>query len=119
MHSELKFSYANSAIVGTRLESLFKDLDEKETMASIEEFLDEYTNAVFGVNVMGELRKVKLAGNGYATCIQTLLKGRAVLISAYGFKVKSESECKCGRGFLVLDEENEKDHEKAMEQLGG
>ena len=117
MNGKLPFSYENCAIVGTRLDELFKGLDKKETMASVEDFIDEYTNSVFGVSVMGELRKVKLPGGGNPTCIQTLIKGRAVLISAYGFKVKSECECKCGRGFLVLDEENDKDHEQAMASL--
>jgi len=112
MSDRPRFDYEVAEAVARRLHTLFEGLPAEQVQAAFEELIDDYTMAHHGITVMDQVRKVKTANNGRSTCIQPLLKGRAVLISSYGFTVKSESTCKCGRGFLVLDEKNEKDFQK-------
>lgn len=112
MSEELRFDYEVAEEVSKRLDVLFDGLPEEQVKAALEELIDDYSYAMFGVSVMNELRKVKMPSNGRSSSIQTLAKGRAVLISSYGFNVKSESQCKCGRAFLVLDERTEEEFHK-------
>jgi len=118
MSDEPRFDYEVAEEVARRLKVLFDGLPAENVQAAFEEFIDDYTMAHHGITVMDQVRKVKTANNGRSTCIQPVLKGRAVIISSYGFKVKSESTCKCGRGFLVLDEKNEEDFRKEQETDG-
>lgn len=105
-----QFNYETARIVGERLSNLFKDLPKEEVMAAIEEFIDDYTDSVFGLQVIDALRSVKFPDRELPRqTIQTLARGRGVLISTYGFNVKTDHDCKCGRAFIVLDERNEKD----------
>lgn len=113
-----RFDYATTDIVGERLEALINGLDKEHAMAAIEEFIDDYTNCVFGISVIDALRKIKFPDNGGSQCIQTLAKGRAVLVSTYGFNVKTDTNCKCGRAFIVLDEMTREDRNKEMESMG-
>jgi hypothetical protein len=114
-----QFSYENAEIVGERLTKLFEGLDKERTMASIEDFIDDYTHAIFGVSIIDALRRVKFPGKGMSQCIQPLAEGRALLVSSYGFNVKTDTNCKCGRAFIVLDEMTRKDRDEEMEKLGG
>jgi len=102
-------------VLSERVAKLFEGLDVEECRKALEELIDDYILGTAGFTVMSEVRKVKLASGGKAVSFQPLANGRAMLISAYGFKVKSQSECKCGRAFLVLDELTQDDHEKARE----
>jgi hypothetical protein len=118
MTDKPQYNYDVAKIVGDAIGEKLKDLNKEHVMAAIEEILDDYTYGVFGVSVIDALRRVKLPGQGRSQCIQPLADGRAVLVSAYGFNVKSSSECKCGRAFLVLDEMNREDRDKEMENMG-
>lgn len=106
------YSQATADSLAKRVKALFEGLPHKEVRNALEELIDDYAYAQYGTTVMSELRKVRMAGDGKCVTIQTLAKGRAMLVSAYGFKVVSESQCRCGRGFLVLDELNQKDFER-------
>jgi hypothetical protein len=118
MTDKPRFDYATADIVGERLGAIFNGLDKEHAMAAVEEFIDDYTNSIFGLSVIDALRKVKMPEQGRSQCIQTLAKGRAVLVSAYGFNVKTDTKCKCGRAFIVLDEMTREDRDKEMESLG-
>lgn len=118
MTDKPRFSYDVAELVGKRLEAMLEGLDTENAMAAIEEFIDDYTHSFFGIGVMDALRKVKMPEQGRSQCIQTLAKGRAVLVSAYGFNVKTDTKCKCGRAFIVLDEMTREDRNKEMESLG-
>jgi hypothetical protein len=113
------YNYDVAKIVGDAIGAQLKDLNKEHVMAAIEEILDDYTYGVFGVSVIDALRRVKLPGKGATQCIQTLAEGRAVLVSSYGFNVKTDTKCKCGRAFLVLDEMNRQDFDDEMENMGG
>ena len=118
MNDKPQFNYDVAKIVGDAIGKQLEGLDKEHVMAAIEEILDDYTYGVFGVSVIDALRKVKLPDQGRSQSIQTLANGRAVLVSAYGFNVKSTSECKCGRAFIVLDEMTREDRNKEMESMG-
>jgi len=107
-----KNSFDTEREMGERLNKLLEDLPVKESRALFEELIDDYCLGVYGVSIVGELKRVRLAEGGKCISVQPLANGRAILVSAYGFKVKSESECKCGRAFLVLDEMKREDNEK-------
>lgn len=113
-----KFSYDVAELVGERLEKMLEGLSTEHAMAAIEEFIDDYTHSFFGIGVIDALRRVKLPEQGRSQCIQQLANGRAVLVSAYGFNVKTDTKCKCGRAFIVLDERNREDRDKEMESMG-
>ena len=106
------FSKDTAEKLSDRLKDLFEGLPHKEVRNALEELLDDYAYAQYGVAVLGELRSVRRKGKSRRVCIQTLAKGRATVVSEYGFKVVSESQCKCGKAFLVLDELNQKDCER-------
>jgi len=118
MDDKPQFSYEVAEIVGKRLEKMLEGLNREHAMAAIEEFIDDYTHSFFGISVIDTLRKVKFADQGRSQCIQPLAKGRAVLVSAYGFNVKTDTKCKCGRAFIVLDERTREDRDKEMESMG-
>jgi len=113
-----QFNYATAEIVGERLGKIFEGLNKEQAMAAMEELIDDYTHGVFGLSVVDTLRRVKMADGGRCQTIQPLAQGRAVLVSAYGFNVKTDTKCKCGRAFIVLDEKNREDHNKDMDSLG-
>lgn len=114
-----RFDYDVAELVGKRLEEMLKGLNTEHAMAAIEEFIDDYTHSFFGVGVMDSLRKVKLPDEGRSQCIQTIAEGRAVLVSAYGFRVIKDENCKkCGGALIVLDEMSRKDRDKEMESMG-
>lgn len=116
---ELRFDYKVAEEVAKRLATFFEGLPEEGVRAALEELIDDYTGATFGVTVMNELRKVKLPGNGQCITTQTLAKGRAVLISAYGFKVINQTECgKCKGYFLSLDENSKGDFQRERATIG-
>lgn len=118
MREKPQFSYEVADIVGERLGKMFEGLDKEHAMAAVEEFIDDYTNSIFGLSVIDALRKVKMPEQGRSQCIQPLANGRAVLVSAYGFNVKTDTKCKCGRAFIVLDEMTREDRNKEMESMG-
>ena len=118
MTDKPRFNYDTAEIVGERLGKLFEGLHKEHAMAAIEEFIDDYTHSVFGIGVIDALRHVSLPERGRSQCIQPLAEGRAVLVSAYGFNVKTNTKCKCGRAFLVLDEMKRDDRDKEMESRG-
>ena len=109
------YSLETAEALSERLKPLFEGLDIKEAQNVFEEIIDDYCATRFGVTVVNELRKLNFVSKGQTSCIQPLASGRAVLISSYGFKIKSQSECKCGRAFLVLDEKNREDFDKERE----
>lgn len=111
MIEELKWDNKVAEEVSKRLEALFGNLPANAVQAAIEEFIDDYTSAVHGVGIMSTIREVRLASKGQCVTTQHFAKGRALLISSYGFKAISESQCKCGKAFLVLDECNKQDME--------
>ena len=53
---------------------------------------------------MKQLREVKTASQGKSVSFQPLAKGRAVLISAYGFNLLKETMCSCGLVKVTLEE---------------
>lgn len=110
------FSQATAQTLSDRLKTLFEGLPHHEVRNALEELLDDYAYAQYGIPVLEELRKVRLSSKGKAVSIQPLAKGRALLVSSYGFKVVSESQCKCGKAFLVLDELSQEDAQK--ERIG-
>lgn len=109
------YSLETAETLSERLKPLFEGLSLKEAQNVFEEIIDDYCAARFGTTVVNELRKLNFASKGQTSCIQPLANGRAILISSYGFKIKSQSECKCGRAFLVLDEKNREDFDKERE----
>jgi hypothetical protein len=114
----LKFDYKVADEVAKRLHTLFKGLPEEGVRAALEELIDDYCMATFGIDVLGELRNVKLPGKGNSRTIQTLANGRAILVSSYGFNVKTDTKCRCGRAFIVLDEKKREDMEREMSNMG-
>jgi hypothetical protein len=118
MTDKPRFNYDAAEIVGERLGKLFEGLNKEHAMAAIEEFIDDYTHGVFGIGVIDALRKVSLPEQGRSQSIQPLAGGRAILVSAYGFNVKTDTNCKCGRAFIVLDEMTREDRNKEMESMG-
>lgn len=104
--------YGVEKVLHERLVKLFEGLDPVQARAQFEGMIDDYTASVFGVSLLEHARKVQLASGGRSVTFQPLADGRAILTSAYGFRVKSQSQCKCGRAFLVLDEMNQEDSEK-------
>lgn len=118
MTDKPQFNYDVAKIVGDAIGEKLKDLNKEQVMAAIEDLLDDYTCAVFGVSVIDALRRVKLPEQGKSQCIQTLAGGRAILFSAYGFNVKTDTNCKCGRAFIVLDEMNRQDRDEEFEKGG-
>ena len=103
MHKELEFSYPVAEEVAKRLGEILGNLPIDNAKCAFEELIDDYCYAEFGVSVLAELRKVQVKDSS-CTTIQTLAKGRAVVISSYGFTVKADSECSCGMSFLTLHE---------------
>lgn len=118
MTDKPQYNYDVAKIVGDAIGEKLKDLNKEHVMAAIEELLDDYTHGVFGVSVIDALRRVKLPEQGKSQCIQPLAGGRAVLFSAYGFNVKTDHNCKCGRAFLVLDEMTRQDRDEEFEKGG-
>lgn len=114
-----QYNYDVAKIVGDAIGEKLQGLNKEHVMAAIEEILDDYTYGVFGISVIDALRRVKLPDQGNSQCIQTLADGRAILVSAYGFNVKTDTKCKCGRAFLVLDEMNRQDRDDELEKMGG
>lgn len=107
-----KFDYDVADEVAKRLGEYFKGLPKENVQAAFEELIDDYMMANFGLSILHEMRKVKLPSKGQCITTQVLAKGRAVLISSYGFKVKVQEECgKCGCAYLVLDENTRQDAE--------
>lgn len=106
------YSQETGEELGKRLADLFDGLDQQEMRNAFEELIDDYCQAHYKVSIVNELRKLKFASKGETSCIQPLANGRAILLSSYGFKTKSQSECKCGRAFIVLDEKNREDFDK-------
>jgi predicted methyltransferase len=105
--------------MGRRVSALFAGLNPEAVKTSLEDLIDEYTCAQYGVSIIHEMKKVKLASGNRCVTIQTLAKGRAVLTSAYGFKVLKQDECgKCKGTYLVLDECSKEDFDKEREQHG-
>lgn len=105
--------------MGKRISALFAGLNPEAVKTSLEDLIDEYTCAQFGVSIIHEMRKVKLVSGGRCVTIQPLAKGRAILTSAYGFKVLKQSECgKCKGTYIVLDECSKEDFDKEREQHG-
>ena len=109
-------SSATVATMSERLKALFEGLPTQEARNMLEEFFDDYADSVYGSTVLNEMRKLRLVSKGQCVTTQVLGKGRAILVSSYGFKVVSESQCKCGKMHLVLDELNEQD--KNQERSG-
>lgn len=105
-------------VLCSRIDQLTEGLDVTEACKLLEELFDEYTAAVFGVSIIGELHKVKMAGDGNTSTIQTLANGRLVLSSSYGFTVKSESKYPDGRTFLVLEENSKEDFNRRRKDNG-
>lgn len=116
--NSLKFDYEVAEEVGKRLETMLGGLPEENARAAVEEFLDDYCSATFGVSIIAAMREVKLAGKEPRVTTQTIAKGRGVLISRYGFNVKSDTPCKCGRAFVILDEMTREDAMKQDELRG-
>lgn len=113
------FDYEVAKEVGDRLAVFFKDLPKEGVQAAFEDLIDDYTCAVFGTTIMHEMRKLRLSSKGKSITIQTLARGRGVLVSSYGFKVKTDHDCsKCGKAFIVLDENSREDAEKERQSLG-
>lgn len=112
------YSLETAEALSDKLKPIFEGLDLKEAQNAFEEIIDDYCAARFGTTIISELRKLKLHEQGRCTTLQPVANGRALIISAYGFKIKSQSECKCGRAFLVLDEKHKEDHDKEMENMG-
>lgn len=105
--------------MGRRVSALFAGLNPEAVKTSLEELIDEYTCAQYGVSIIHEMSKVKLAAGGRCVTIQPLAKGRAILTSAYGFKVLKQTECsKCKGTYIVLDECSKEDFEKERESQG-
>lgn len=114
-----RFDYPVAKEVGDRLAVFFKDLPKEGVQAAFEELIDDYTLSVFGTTIMHEMRKLKLPSKGKSLTIQTLARGRGVLVSSYGFRVKTDHDCsKCGKAFIVLDEMSREDADKERESLG-
>lgn len=113
-HDSYYASQETGETVGKRLVALFEGLDEKEVQNVFEELIDDYCLSRYRVSVVGHLRKLKFTSKGQTSCVQPLANGRALLVSSYGFNIKSQSECKCGRAFLVLDEKNREDFDKGF-----
>lgn len=113
------FDYPVAKEVGDRLAVFFKDLPKEGVQAAFEELIDDYALSVFGTTIMHEMRKLKLPSKGKELTIQTLARGRGVLVSSYGFRVKTDHDCsKCGKAFIVLDEMSREDANKERESLG-
>lgn len=113
------FDYEVAKEVGDRLAVFFNGLPKEGVQAAFEELIDDYTCAVFGTTIMHEMRKLKLPAKGKSITIQTLARGRGVLVSSYGFKVKTDHDCgKCGKAFIVLDEMSREDANKERESCG-
>lgn len=113
-----RFDYKVAEEVAKRLAVFFDGLPPEQVKAALEELIDDYTSAQFGTTIMQEMRKVKHPAKGQSVCVQTFASGRALVVSSYGFSAKTDSKCKCGRAFLVLDECTREDFEKGMEELG-
>lgn len=113
-----RFDYEVAKEVAERLAVLFDGLPAENVKAALEELIDDYASAQFGTTIIQEMRKVKHPAKGKSVCIQTFASGRALVVSSYGFTAKTDSKCKCGRAFLVLDECTQEDSYKRMEQLG-
>lgn len=96
-------------VIEGRINDLLKGLDKDLGLRVLEQLVDDLCITLYGVMVTSELKRVKMADYDY-TCIQPLANGRAILISSYGFKVKTDTKCKCGRAFIVLDENNKEDN---------
>jgi len=114
-HDSHFYSQETGEKLGERLTKLFEGLDEKEIRNVFEELIDDYCQSHYNVSIVNELRRLKFASKGQTFCLQPLANGRAILLSSYGFKIKSQSECKCGRAFIVLDEKTREDFDKERE----
>jgi hypothetical protein len=111
MEPELVFNPQVDEEVRKRFTALFANLPANSVQASLEEFIDYYTEAVHGVSIMSTIRQVKHPAQGASVCIQTFAEGRALVVSSYGFKALSQTQCKCGKARLVLDEMDRTDME--------
>lgn len=111
-HDSHFYSQETGEELGKRLAYLFKDLDQQEVCNALEELIDDYCESRYNVSIVNELRRLKFASKGQTSYIQPLANGRALLLSSYGFTIKSQSECKCGRAFIVLDEKTREDLDK-------
>jgi formate dehydrogenase assembly factor FdhD len=117
--NEPRFDYEVAEEVGKRLDVFFEGLPKENVQAALEELFDDYALATFGVSVFDNFRKVKLPGKGQCITTQVMAEGRAVLISAYGFKLVKESKCgKCKQHTITLDEQTRRDMERDRESMG-
>jgi hypothetical protein len=105
--------------MGKRVAALFEGLNPEAVKTSLEDLIDEYTCAQYGVSIIHAMRDVKLASKGQTVTTQTLANGRAILTSSYGFKIIKQEDCnKCGLTYLVLEECSRKDFDKEQEERG-
>lgn len=104
-------------LIEQRVNNLLKDVDKDTGLRILKEMVDDLCLVMYGTCVTQELDKVKFADDK-SSVIQTLASGRAILISSHGFKVKTDTNCKCGRAFIVLDEQTREDQNKEREDIG-
>lgn len=104
-------------LIEDRINNLLRGVDREKGLRILKEMIDDLCVTMYGTCVTQELDKVKFSDDR-SSVIQTLAGGRAILISSHGFKVKTDTNCKCGRAFIVLDEQTREDHNKELEAIG-
>lgn len=116
MGNKLHHDSEVAAVLTSRLNKLVEGLPEGAVASLLEELIDDYCMAQFGLSITAELREVQLESKGQSICIQRLANKRAVLISSYGFHVKKEQTCdKCDRVYVCLDEKTKEEFEKGFD----
>lgn len=103
-------------VLGGRFEQLFEGLDADKAKSLFEELMDDYCYQIFGMPVIGEMRKLKKQLNVTSVSIQPLAE-RAILLSRRGFTVVSQVQIPDGRIQITLKETTKKEFEK--EPYGG